>query len=161
MQAPGSPDEDRRGGFELGGWYMPYGDDDTTGAALEAMDDSDGFLLGRRTYEIFASYWPSASDDNPFTERMNRLEKYVVSETLNEVTWTNSTLLDGEAVEAVSELKAQPGKNLQVLGSGELVRTLMEHDLVDEYTLVIDPIVLGSGSSKWESRRPRSNSWMS
>ena len=145
MQAPGSPEEDQRGGFELGGWHMPYGDDDTTAAALEAMDDSDGFLLGRRTYEIFASYWPFASDDNPFTERMNRLEKYVVSETVDEVEWTNSTLLEGDAVDAVAELKAQPGKDLRVLGSGELVRTLMEHDLVDEYILVIDPIVLGSG----------------
>ena len=145
MQAPGSPDEDRRGGFELGGWHMQFGDDDTTADALETIDDSDGFLLGRRTYEIFASYWPSAPADNPFTERMNRLEKYVVSETLDEVEWTNSTLLEGDAVDAVAELKAQPGKDLQVLGSGELVRTLMEHDLVDEYTLVIDPIVLGSG----------------
>ena len=145
MQAPGSPDEDRRGGFELGGWHMQFGDDDTTADALETIDDSDGFLLGRRTYEIFASYWPSAPADNPFTERMNRLEKYVVSETLEEGEWTNSTLLEGDAVEAIAELKAQPGKDLQVLGSGELVRTLMEHDLVDEYALVIGPIVLGSG----------------
>lgn len=145
MQAPGGPDEDRRGGFELGGWHMPYGDDDMTAAALEAMDDLDGFLLGRRTYEIFASYWPSAPEDNPFTGRMNRLTKYVVSETVDEVEWTNSMLLEGDAVEAVAELKAQPGKDLQVLGSGELVQTLMEHDLVDEYNLMIDPVVLGSG----------------
>jgi dihydrofolate reductase len=145
MQAPGSPDEDRRGGFELGGWHMQYGDDEMTAAALEAMDDSDGFLLGRRTYEIFASYWPSAPEDNPFTERMNRLAKYVVSETLDEVTWNNSTLLEGDAAEAITELKAQPGKDLQVLGSGKLVRTLMEHDLVDEYNLMVDPVVLGRG----------------
>lgn len=145
MQAPGSPDEDSRDGFEHGGWHMPYHDDGMTAVALEAMDDSGGFLLGRRTYEIFANYWPSAPEDNPFTERMNRLPKYVVSETLDEVEWTNSTLLEGDAAKAVTELKAQPGKDLQVLGSGELIRTLMEHDLVDEYNLMIDPIVLGSG----------------
>lgn len=146
MQAPGSPDEDRRGGFEHGGWHMPYVDDDLAAAALEAMDDSDGFLLGRRTYEIFANYWPSAPQDDPFAERMNRLAKYVVSETLDEVDWTNSTLLEGDAAEAVAELKARPGKDLQVLGSGQLVRTLMENDLVDEYSLMIDPVVLGSGN---------------
>lgn len=145
MQAPGGPDEDRRGGFEHGGWHMPYGDDDLAAAAFKMMDDSDGFLLGRRTYEIFASYWPSAPEDNPFTERMNRLDKYVVSATLDEVEWTNSTLLEGDAAEAVAELKAQPGKDLQVLGSGDLVRTLMQHDLVDEYNLMIDPVVLGNG----------------
>ena len=95
MQAPGSPDEDRDGGFELGGWHMQFAADATTADALETIDNADGFLLGRRTYEIFASYWPSAPEDNPFTEPMNRLQKYVVSETLDEVEWANSTLLEG------------------------------------------------------------------
>ena len=154
MQAPGSPDEDRRGGFDLGGWHMQFADDEVIADALETMKDSDGFLLGRRTYEIFASYWPNASEDNPFTEPMNRLQKYVVSQTLDEVNWQNSTLLSGDTVEAVNELKAQPGRDIQVLGSGDLVRTLMTHDLVDRYVLQIDPIVLGSGKRLFEPGVP-------
>jgi dihydrofolate reductase len=146
MQAPGDPDEDRSGGFEHGGWQRPYFDDDFAKVAFEGMAETDGYLFGRRTYEIMAAYWPSQPDDVPFAASLNNLPKYVASTTLSEpLEWRNSTLLQGDVAKAVAELKEQPGKNLVVLGSGELVQTLMENDLVDEYGLMINPIVLGSG----------------
>lgn len=146
MQAPGDPDEDRSGGFAHGGWQMPYFDDVFAGIAFEAMKETGGYLFGRRTYEIMAAYWPSQPDDAPFAASLNGLPKYVASTTLSEpLEWQNSTLLHGDVAKAIAELKEQPGKNLVVLGSGELVQTLMENDLVDEYGLMINPIVLGSG----------------
>jgi len=146
MQAPGDPDEDRSDGFEHGGWEMPYFDDAAGSAIAEGMGGSDGFLLGRRTYEIFAAFWPSAPDDDPFAATMNGLPKYVASTTLEEpLEWNNSRLIKGDIAEQIAKLKAQPGKDLQVIGSSDLVQTLMEHDLVDEYRLMINPIVLGSG----------------
>jgi dihydrofolate reductase len=146
MQAPGAPDEDRSGGFAHGGWQMPYFDDVSAGIAFEGMKETGGYLFGRRTYEIMAAYWPSQPDDSPFAASLNNLPKYVASTTLNEpLEWKNSTLLQGDVAKAVAELKEQPGKNLVVLGSGELVQTLMENDLVDEYGLMINPIILGSG----------------
>jgi dihydrofolate reductase len=151
MQAPGDPDEDRSGGFAHGGWHMPYFDDVAARVVSEAIGQTDAFLFGRKTYEIMARYWPNAPEGAPFADTMNGMTKYVVSTTLEgPLAWKNSTLLKGDVAEAVGALKRQPGKNIAVLGSGQLVRTLMQHDLVDEYGLMIDPLVLGSGKRLFE-----------
>jgi dihydrofolate reductase len=156
MQGPGDADEDRSGGFEHGGWQMPYFDDDFAKVAFEGMAETDGYLFGRRTYEIMAAYWPTQPDDTPFAASLNGLPKYVASTTLSEpLEWRNSTLLKGDVAKAVAELKEQPGKNLVVLGSGELVQTLMESDLVDEYGLSFHPIVLGSGKRLFREGSPK------
>ena len=146
MQAPGRPDEDRRGGFEHGGWEPPYGDSVMASVAAEGMARGGALLLGRRTYEDFHSFWPNQPEDNPFTAVLTTTQKYVASRTLAEpLPWRNSTLLKGDAAEAVARLKEQPGKDLVVLGSGVLVQSLMRRNLVDEYVLLIHPLVLGSG----------------
>ena len=145
MQAPGSPDEDTEGGFRHGGWQRPYFDDVLGAAAAEGMAATDTYLFGRKTYEAMAAYWPTVSDDDPFARSLNGTPKYVASRTLRSVEWQNSTLVKGDVVEGVGKLKQQPGRNIAVLGSGELVRTLIEHDLVDEYFLAVFPIVLGGG----------------
>jgi dihydrofolate reductase len=145
MQAPGRRDEDLRGGFRHGGWATPYADPVLGRVAGEGMANNGGLLLGRRTYEDLYAVWPNRTD-NPFTEVLNNTQKYVASTTLKEpLAWSNSTLLKGGVPEAVAELKAQPGKGIVVLGSGELVQTLMKHNLVDQYVLLIHPLVLGSG----------------
>jgi dihydrofolate reductase len=142
MQAPGRPDEDRRGGFEHGGWATPYA---TMEAAEESMAYTGALLLGRRTYEDFYAFWPNRTD-NPFTAVLDNTQKYVASTTLEEpLSWSNSTLLKGDAAQAVARLKGEPGKDLVILGSGELVQSLMRRNLVDEYVLLIHPLVLGSG----------------
>jgi len=143
---PGGADEDTEGGFRHGGWQMGYFDD-VAGERIDAsMAQTGAFLIGRRTYEIFASYWPTQSDDDPFARILNGLPKYVASTTLGEpLAWRNSTLLQGDVAKAVAELKEGEGGNIVVLGSGGLVQTLYENDLVDEYALMIHPIVLGSG----------------
>jgi dihydrofolate reductase len=146
MQAPGRPDEDRRGGFEHGGWALPYADPEMGRVAGQSMATTGGILFGRRTYEDFYSVWPKRTDDNPFTEVLNKTQKFVASRTLHEpLPWINSTLLEGDAAEAVARLKEQPGKDIVVLGSGELVRSLMRCHLIDEYVLQIHPLMLGSG----------------
>ena len=146
MQAPGGADEDTEGGFRHGGWQMGYFDDVDGERIGASMAQTGAFLLGRRTYEIFASYWPTQSDDDPFAKILNGLPKYVASTTLGEpLAWQNSTLLQGDVAKAVAELKEGEGGNIVVLGSGGLVQTLYENDLVDEYALMIHPIVLGSG----------------
>jgi dihydrofolate reductase len=146
MQAPGRPDEDLRGGFEHGGWAQPYFDPVMASVAAEGIARGGDLLLGRRTYEDFAAFWPNQTEDNPFTAVLNNFQKYVSSTTLEEpLSWSNSTLLKGDAGEAVARLKEQPGKDLVVLGSGELVQSLMRRNLVDEYVLMIHPLVLGSG----------------
>ena len=146
MQAPGDLDEDRSGGFALGGWQRPYFDDVFAGVAAEGIAETGGYLFGRKTYETMAAFWPTQPDDDPFAATLNGLPKYVASTTLSEpLEWQNTTLLQGDVAKAVAELKEQSGKNLVVLGSGELVQTLMDNDLVDEYGLMIHPIVLGSG----------------
>ena len=146
MQAPGRPDEDRRGGFTHGGWAAPYFDPVMGEVAAEGISQGGALLLGRRTYEDFASFWPTAPEDLPFTAVMNQFQKYVVSTTLDEpLSWSNSTLLKGDAVQAVRDLKQRSDQNLTVLGSGELVRTLMQDGLVDQFILLIHPLVLGTG----------------
>jgi len=146
MQAPGRPDEDRRGGFEHGGWMLPYADAVQAASVSRSMAETEALLFGRRTYEDFFSVWPNRTDDNPFTDVLNRTQKYVASRTLEgPLPWVNSTLLRGEAAETVAELRDRPGENLVVLGSGELVRSLMRCSLVDEYVLSIHPLILGSG----------------
>jgi dihydrofolate reductase len=143
MQAPGRPDEDDRDGFEHGGWAAPYR---AMGSLMgERTGQTGALLFGRRTYEDFAGFWPNQSD-NPFTEVLDNTQKYVASRTLAEpLPWKNSTLLEGDAADAVAELKAGPGGDLVVLGSGELVQSLMGRNLVDDYALLIHPLVLGSG----------------
>ncbi|HEU5157302.1 MAG TPA: dihydrofolate reductase family protein [Streptosporangiaceae bacterium] len=146
MQGPGSPEEDPSDGFDLGGWVVPYVDDDMGRAVTEWFAGADAFLLGRKTYEIFAGYWPNVTDENdPVAGALNRLPKYVASTTLDRVEWHNSALLDKDVVAAVTELKRGPGRDLQVHGSGDLAQTLIEHDLVDEYRLFVYPVVLGRG----------------
>ena len=150
MQAPGRPDEDRRGGFQHGGWAdmqvrSPEADPVLAGVVGESMANTGALLLGRRTYQDFYGFWPNQTD-NPFTQVLNTTLKYVASTTLAEpLPWSNSTLLEGDAAQAVARLKQQPGKDLVVLGSGELVQSLMRRNLVDEYVLLIHPLVLGSG----------------
>jgi dihydrofolate reductase len=145
MQAPGAPEEDTEGGFRHGGWQRPYFDDILGATAAEGMAGTGSYLFGRKTYENMAAYWPTAPDDDPYARHLNSTPKYVVSRTLKSVEWQNSTLVDGDVAEEVTKLKTQPGNNIAVLGSGELVQTLISHDLVDEYFLVVFPIVLGSG----------------
>lgn len=147
MQAPGRPDEDTRDGFRHGGWATAYNDQvmaDAMGRGMAAGMAGGALLLGRRTYEDFASFWPRQTD-NPFTPVLAAMTKYVASKTLSDpLPWDNSTVVPGDASRSVSELK-QKGKHLVVLGSGELLRTLIRHDLVDEYLLTIHPLVLGNG----------------
>jgi dihydrofolate reductase len=146
MQAPAAPDEDLRGGFTRGGWATPYFDSVMASAAAEGFPRSGGLLIGRRTYEHFAAVWPNMPDDNLFTSVINNSHKYVASTTLTEpLSWQNSSVLKGDAMEAIAKLKEQPGKDLVILGSGELVQSLMRRNLIDEYVLQIHPLVLGSG----------------
>jgi dihydrofolate reductase len=145
MQAPGRPDEDPRGGFEHGGWAAPNNDEVMGRVMGERMAKGGPLLLGRRTYEDFYGFWP-AQGDNPFTEVLNNVQKYVASTTLSEpLPWSNSTLLKTDVAEAVAELKDQSDRDIGVLGSGELCQSLMRHGLIDEYVLMIHPLVLGSG----------------
>jgi dihydrofolate reductase len=146
MQAPGRPDEDLRGGFQHGGWATPYADPVLGSLAAEGMANTAAILFGRRTYQDFYAVWPNQPEPNPFTAVLNNTQKYVASTTLAEpLAWSNSTLLKGDVPQAVAGLKAQPGKDIVVLGSGQLVQTLMRHNLVDVYVLLIHPLVLGSG----------------
>jgi dihydrofolate reductase len=145
-QAPGGAEEDTDGGFAHGGWHMQYMEDEPTQQwVLESIVEAGGFLLDRRTYEIFAAFWPNAPEEEQVVaEPLNSKPKYVVSTTLaGPLEWENSTLLEGEMADAVAALKQEDGGDLHVIGSTELVRTLIAHGLVDELRLMIDPVVVG------------------
>ncbi len=148
VQAPGGPEEDTDSGFAHGGWSHPYFDVETMGSALdEVMTGTEALLFGRRTWQGMAAAWPERGGD-PFADRMNEIPKYVASRTLSEddLTWSGSTLLPaGDAIGAVGELRAREGGGLQVMGSASLAAQLVEHDLVDEYRLMIEPIMVGGG----------------
>ncbi|HKG49572.1 MAG TPA: dihydrofolate reductase family protein [Actinomycetales bacterium] len=147
-QAPGGAEEDTEGGFAHGGWSMPLFDVDTMGPAIDAaMKTTTALLFGRRTWQVMAAAWPERAGD-AFADRMNEIDKYVASRTLtpDDLTWTNSTLLPGDdVVGAVQRLRDKEGGDLQVMGSLSLARTLISHDLVDEYKLMVEPITLGGG----------------
>jgi dihydrofolate reductase len=147
VQAPGAADEDTSGGFEHGGWHLRYFDDVSQKRVLDSIVEAGGFLLGRLTYEIFAAYWPNASEEEQvIAEPLNTKPKYVASTALTEpLAWQNSTLLRGDVSEAVSALKRDDGADVHVIGSTQLVQALIEHGLVDEFRLMIDPVVLGGG----------------
>jgi len=145
MQAPGGPEEDPTGGFKHEGWAVGYWDDFLTNVMVEQTSKPFDLLLGRRTYEIFAAHWPYDKGDDPFAAKLNNAKKYVVSKTLSKVDWSNSTLVKGDVVQEVKKLKQEDGPELQVHGSGNLIQTLVKHDLVDEFRLKIYPIILGKG----------------
>jgi dihydrofolate reductase len=145
MQAPARPDEDRRDGFTRGGWALPYNDEVMAQRMGRNMSQGGSLLLGRRTYEDFYGVWPNRTG-NPYTEVLNNTQKYVASTTLAEpLPWQNSTLLEGDVAQAVARLRQQPGKDLVILGSGALLHSLLPHHLIDEFVLLIHPLVLGSG----------------
>jgi dihydrofolate reductase len=145
VQGPGGPDEDRDDGFEHGGWAVPHIDQEVLDFMTGQATRTDAFLLGRRTYDIFAATWPLAEPDDPTGSAMNGRPKYVASRTRRTLGWANSSQLDADTVRAVTELKHGDGGEIQVHGSGDLVQTLVEHDLVDEFQLLVCPVLLGSG----------------
>jgi dihydrofolate reductase len=141
IQAPGAPEEDTEGGFRHGGWQREYVDEVLGADAAKGMAATEAYLFGRKTYEAMASYWPTVSDDDPFARHLNATPKYVASRTLRDATWAGTTVIDSDVANEVAGLSG----TIAVLGSAELVRTLIEHDLVDEYFLVVFPILVGSG----------------
>ena len=146
MQAPGGPDEDREGGFKYGGWQYPFADKEMGEVIDAAFARSGGFLLGRRTYDIFAAYWPQVTDPaDPIAAGLNTLPKYVVSTTLGEPTWQSTTVIRGDVPRAIRALKEEDGKDILIQGSTHLLQTLLAHDLVDEITMAVSPVVLGQG----------------
>jgi dihydrofolate reductase len=146
MQAPGRPDEDTRGGFQHGGWARPYNDEVMGTETGKHMATTSALLLGRLTYENLHSYWPKKEPDSPFTAALTNSQKYVASNTVSEpLEWANSTLLQGDAADAVAELREAPGGDIVIIGSGGLIQSLQRRNLIDEYVLLIHPLVLGSG----------------
>jgi dihydrofolate reductase len=144
-QAPGAPNEDGTG-YEYGGWTAPYGDEESGTFIVTNFANADAFLLGRKTYEIFAAFWPGVTDPgNPIAAPLNSLPKYVVTSTLTSLGWHNAMPVTGNLTDEVAKLKAQPGNELQVHGSGELVQALITGGLVDELRLMIFPVILGTG----------------
>jgi dihydrofolate reductase len=146
MQAPGGQDEDTAGGFAHGGWTLPYWHDEIGAHFAQVMSESDAFLLGRKTWQLHGGAFEPLADDDPFAGVLNTMPKYVVSTTLTSAAaWRNSTLISGNVVEEVRALKARPGKNIVIDGSSVLLHTLARHDLIDEYRLIVYPLVLGGG----------------
>jgi dihydrofolate reductase len=156
MQGLGGPDEDRRGGFERGGWITPYADEEGMGFLNEVYGRADAFLLGKRTYEIFAASWGTWDDpgDSPVWTALNTRPKYVASTAPFDPEWANTTVLSGDVAAAVEELKAEPGGELQVHGSGALIRSLLAVELVDEMNLLIVPVVVGQGTRLFPDAGP-------
>jgi dihydrofolate reductase len=144
-QGPGGLDEDRRNGFDRGGWVASHFDDETGQFVNSVFERADALLLGRRTWQIFEAYWPHHDEGDPVSHGINVLPKYVPSATLKDPAWQNTHVIDGDVEAAVRELKEQPGRELQVHGSGDLLRWLLQHDLVDELNLEIHPVVVGVG----------------
>ena len=144
LQGPGAPDEDREGGFEYGGWQAPYFDEESGKVIGEDLAGLEALLLGRKTYEIFAAYWPKQPAEDPIAARLNGAPKYVASRTLDRVGWTNATLLEGDVAQAVARLKGEFGR-VDVIGSGNLVQTLLRNELVDRLSLWVFPVLLGGG----------------
>jgi dihydrofolate reductase len=152
-QGPGGPDEDRSGGFDWGGWLAPHFDEATGQFFDEVFDQVGAFLLGQRTYAIFAAAWPNATDPNdPVANHLNTLPKYVASTTLKDPTWANTTVLKGDLASAVRDLKQREGRELQVHGSGALVRFLLDNDLVDRLNLLVFPVIVGAGRRLFPDR---------
>jgi dihydrofolate reductase len=156
MQGLGAPDEDRRDGFERGGWAMPYTDNETMAFLNEVYGRADAFLFGRRTYEIFAGSWGTWEDsgDSPIWTALNTRPKYVTSATPFDPKWAMTTVLSRDAAAAVRDLKAKPGRELQVHGSGKFIRWLLDHDLVDEINLLTFPVVIGQGTRLFPDSGP-------
>jgi dihydrofolate reductase len=155
MQGLGGPDEDRSGGFERGGWAIPLFDDEAATFVNQVYQRADAFLFGRRTYEIFAGYWGVMADSvNPIAAALNTRPKYVASSTLTDPQWADTTVLSGDVAAAVGELKAKPAGELQVHGSGNLVRWLFDNHLVDEITLLTYPLVVGQGTRLFPATGP-------
>jgi len=145
-QGPGAPSEDPSGGFERGGWLVPHFDEATGTFMDEVFERVDAFLIGRRTYDIFAASWPNSTDpDDSVANKLNTLPKYVASTTLKDPEWANTSVLEGEVASAVRGLKARDGRELQVHGSGRLVQYLLDHDLVDQLNLLVFPVIVGAG----------------
>lgn len=154
-QGPGSPEEDTSGGFTRGGWFVPYLDQAFIRQAAEWLGQADALLLGRRTYDAFARDWPQITDPNdPFTALMNSLPKYVASRTLTAGSWSPTTVLSAGVEARVAELKQQPGRELQIHGSARLAQSLMAADLIDEYRLVVAPVIVGLGRRLFPDRGP-------
>jgi len=153
MQAPGGPEEDPSNGFTHGGWAMPFVDDALSQVVGETIAGEFDMLLGRRTYEIFAAYWPNQGD-NPIAKAFNKATKYVVTRSLDRLDWDNSQRLEGDVVDEVRRLKASGGPELHIWGSSELLQTLIAADLVDEYRVWVFPVVLGEGKRLFENGVP-------
>jgi dihydrofolate reductase len=156
MQGLGGPEEDPSGGFERGGWQAPLWDNEAGTFLNQVYERADAFLFGRRTYEIFAGSWGAWADpgDSPIWTALNSRPKYVASTTLTDPQWADTTVLSGDVEAAVGELKAKPGGELQVHGSGALIRSLLDHDLVDEMILFICPVVVGQGTRLFPDTGP-------
>jgi dihydrofolate reductase len=155
MQGLGGPDEDRRGGFERGGWALPLFDNEAATFVNQVYQRADAFLFGRRTYEIFAGYWGVMADSvNPIAAALNTRPKYVASTTLTDPQWADTTVLSGDVAAAIGELKAKPTGELQVHGSGNLVRWLFDNQLVDEIILLTYPVVIGQGTRLFPATGP-------
>src|SRR5256886_6525848 len=147
MQGLGGPDEDRSGGFERGGWQGPMWDNEGGTFLNQVYQRADAFLFGRRTYELFAGYWGAmANPDNPISDALNSRPKYVASTTLTDPKWADTTVLSGDVAAAIADLKAKQGGELQVHGSGALIRWLLDNQLVDEITLLVCPVIVGRGT---------------
>ncbi len=154
VQAPGHPEEDTEGGFTHGGWQRPYFDDVFMEQAARGMAETDAQLFGRKTFDGMAAFWPTVGDDDPFAKHLNHVQKYVASRTLTQAAWQPTTVLHGDVPAQVREIKERHGGTISVLGSADLVQTLVAHDLVDEYSLAVHPIVIGGGKKLFRDAEP-------